>query len=194
MCFGRLDCFYQGLHALLNRRNDLLVACPVIPERILRQRRPEARQHPVVIDDQAEILVRIDPVRACDRLHQRVRFHRLVDIKRGEALHVEARQPHRADDRDAERMLRVLEGCLDVDASAVGRLETLLHQGAMRDDIEVPFFEVGDFILGFADNDFDDRLVEPLGLPPELSSRFLQKVSALDLVCACCRFRAFRLH
>ena len=91
----------------------------VVAERILRQRRAQARQHAVVIDDQAEILAGIDPVRPRDGLHQRVRLHRLVDVQRGEALHVEAGQPHRADDRHAEWMIRVLERGLDIDALAV---------------------------------------------------------------------------
>jgi hypothetical protein len=55
-------------------RDDLLFAVAVIAERIMRQRRAEARQHAVVIDDQAEILARIDAVRPRDGLHQRMRL------------------------------------------------------------------------------------------------------------------------
>ena len=76
----------------------------------MRQRLAQALQHAVVVDDQAEILAWIDTVRPGDGLHQRVGLHRLVDVERREALHVEAGQPHGADDGDAERMLRVLEG------------------------------------------------------------------------------------
>ena len=164
MRLGRLDGFEERLHPLLDRRDDLLAARAVIAERILRQRRAQARQHAVVIDDQAEILAGIDAVRPRDGLHQRVRLHRLVDVERGKALHVEARQPHGADDRDAERMLRVLERGLDIDALAVARLEALLHQGAMRDDVETPLLEIGDLVLRLADDDLDDRFVEPVGL------------------------------
>ena len=97
----------------------------IVAEGVLRQRLAQALEHAVVVDDHAEILAGIDAVGARDGLHQRVRLHRLVDVERRQALHVEAGQPHGADDGDAERMLRVLEGGLDVDALAVRRLEAL---------------------------------------------------------------------
>ena len=53
---------------------------------------------------------------------------------------------------------------LDIDALAVTRLEALLHQSAMRDDVEIPLLEIGDLVLRFADDDLDDRFVEPVGL------------------------------
>ena len=171
MRLGCLDGFEQSLHPLLDRRDDLLAARTVVAERILRQRRAQARQHAVVIDDQAEILAGINPVRPRDGLHQRVCLHRLVDVERGQALHVEAGQPHGADDRHAERMLRVLERRLDIDALAIARLEALLHQGAMRDDVKAPFLEVGDLVLCLADDDLDDRLVEPAALVLRASRR-----------------------
>ena len=39
---------------------------------------------------------------------------------------------------DPEAMLRVLERGLDVDPLVTRSLETLLHQGAVRDDVEAP--------------------------------------------------------
>ena len=107
---------------------------------------------------------RIHSVGPRNRLHQGMRLHRLVQIQRGQALHVKAGQPHGADDGDPERMLGVLEGQLDVNALAAGGLETLLHQRAVRDDVEVPFPEIGDFVLRLADDDLDQRLVHPVGL------------------------------
>ena len=173
MRLGRLDGFEERLHPLLDRRDDFLAARAVVAERVLRQRRAQARQHAVVIDDQAEILAGIDPVRPRDGLHQRVRLHRLVDVERGQAFHVEARQPHGADDRDAERMLRVLKA-VSTSTRLPSPLEALLHQGAMRDDVEAPLLEVGDLVLRLADDDLDDRLVEPVGLRLRVCRLFQQ--------------------
>ena len=119
MRLGRLDGFEQGLHPLLDGRDDLFSVRAIIPERVLSQRAREALQHAVVVDDQAEVLARIHPVRARYGLHQRVRLHRLVDVERRQTFHVEAGQPHRADDCDAERVLGVLEGRLDIDPLAI---------------------------------------------------------------------------
>ena len=38
------------------------------------------------------------PVDPRNRLHQRMRLHRLVDIQRGQTFHIETGQPHRADE------------------------------------------------------------------------------------------------
>ena len=46
----------------------------------------------------------INAVGAGDGLHERVGFHRLVDVERRETLHVESGQPHGADDGHPERM------------------------------------------------------------------------------------------
>jgi hypothetical protein len=122
MGLSRFDRLEQRLHSLLDRRDDFVAAGAVVAKRILRQRRTEARQRAVVIDDQAEILARIHPVCPRDGLHQRVRLHGLVDVKRGQALHVEARQPHGADNRHTERMLPRLESSLGIEALAVAQL------------------------------------------------------------------------
>ena len=159
-----LDGREQRLHPLLDRRDDLLLAAAFVAERVLRQRLAQALEHAVVVHDQAEVLAGINAVGARDGLHQRVRLHRLVDVERREALHVEAGQPHGADDGDAERMLRVLERRLHIHPLAVADLEALLHQGAVRDDVEAPLLEVGDLVLRLADDDLDDRLLHPLRL------------------------------
>ena len=140
------------------------VAVLVVPEGVLRQRLAQALQHAVVVHDDAAVLARINAVGAGDGLHQGVRLHRLVDVERRQALHVEAGQPHRADDRDAERMLRVLEGVLDRHPLAVRRLEAGLHHHAVRDDVEAPLLEVAHLVLRFADDDLDDRALHPLRL------------------------------
>ena len=171
MRLRRLDGLDQRLHPLLDRRDDLLAAVAVVAQRVLRQRLAQALQHAVVVDDQAEILAGIDAVGPRDGLHQGVGLHRLVDVERRQALHVEAGQPHGADDGDAERMLRVLEGGLDVHALAVRRLEALLHQRAVRDDVEAPLLEVGDLVLRLADDDLDDGLVQPVRPAPRSCSQ-----------------------
>ena len=49
-------------------------------------------------------------------------------------------------------------------ALAVGRNETLIYQGALRDDVESPLLDVGDLVLLLADADLYDRLVAPICL------------------------------
>ena len=77
MRLGGLDGFDERLNPLLYRRDDFLAARAFVAKRVLRQRRAQARQHAVVINDQAKILARIDPVRPRDGLHQRVRLQPL---------------------------------------------------------------------------------------------------------------------
>ena len=166
MLLRSLDGLKQGRHQLLDRRHDVTgtVAVVLVAKGILRQRLAQALEHAVVVDDDAAVLAGKDTVGAGDGLHQVVGLHRLVDVERRQALHVEAGQPHRADDRDAEGMLRVLEGVIDGDSLAVGRLEAGLHHHPVRDDVEVPLLEVADLVLRLADDDLDDRAVHPLRL------------------------------
>ena len=85
-------------------------------------------------------------------------------------------QPHGADDGDAERMVGVLEGRLHVDP-LFADLEALLHPGAMRDDVDAPLLEIGDFVLSLADDDFDQRLRHPFRL------RFKRRISLRIVRC-----------
>ncbi len=176
MRFGGQDGVLQGLHAFLQRRHDLLTAA-VIAECILGEGLAQALQHAVVVDDQAEVLARKTPVGAGDGLHQGVRPHRLVDVQRRQAFDVEAGQPHGADDRHAERVLRIFERRLHVHALAVRRLEALLHPGTMGNDVETPFPEIPDLVLRLADDDLDDRLVEPGGLGQQAVALRLQALA-----------------
>ena len=136
---GRFNRLQYGIYEFLDRDDNFAaLAAPfliaafvlvvaIIPDGILGQRRPQALEHPVVIDNHAAVFARIDAVGAGDGLHQRVGLHRFVDVQRLQALHVEARQPHGAYDGDAERMLRIFERILDPHPLAVRRLETVLH-------------------------------------------------------------------
>ena len=168
MRLGLLDGLQQRLDPFFDRRDDFLPTLGVVAEGVLGQSLAQALQHTVVVDDQPEILTRETTIGPGDGLHQGVRLHRLVDVKRRQALHIEARQPHGADDGDAEGMFRALEGGLHVHALAVGRFEPLLHQGAMGDDVETPFLEVGDLVLRLADDDPDNGVFEPLRLRGQL--------------------------
>src|ERR1019366_2355773 len=105
----------------------------------------------------------------------RVRLHRLVDVKRGEALDIEAGQPHGAYDGHPEWMLRGLEGYLNIHP-LVSNLEALLHPGAMRDDVEVPLLKIGNLILCFADDDPDNRLFHPFRLTAKEFKFFRESV------------------
>src|SRR6266568_4084733 len=64
--------------------------------------------------DQTIVLPGEDAVRASNCLHQRLIAHRLIDIDRRARRHVEAGGPHRADERNPKRILRVLEFALEV--------------------------------------------------------------------------------
>src|SRR5439155_14038933 len=97
-------------------------------------------------------------------LHQRMRFHRLVDVESREALDVEAGQPHGTDDGDAEWVCRILERVLHAHPLAVRRLEASLHHDTMGNDVEAPLLEVPYLVLRFADDDLDDRAFHPLRL------------------------------
>jgi hypothetical protein len=61
-------------------------------------------------------------------------------------------------------MLRVLECGFNINPLPIAYLEPLLHQGTMRDDVEPPFLEIRDLVLCLANDDLDNRLVEPSGL------------------------------
>ena len=74
-----------------------------------RQCPSQAFDHAVVIDDQSMLLAAANPINAGDGLHQGMALHRLVQIQSGQAFHVEAGQPHRANNRDAERVVCLLE-------------------------------------------------------------------------------------
>ena len=102
---GRLDGLEQRSQPVPRsaRRCSPSPPSSVVAQGILRQRLAQALEHAVVVHDHAEVLARIHAVGAGDGLHQGVGLHRLVDVERGQALHVEAGQPHGADDGDAER-------------------------------------------------------------------------------------------
>jgi hypothetical protein len=74
-----------------------------------RERPLQAAQHPRIIHDQAVVLVPRHSVRARDGLHQRVIAHRLVEIDRRAGRHVEAGDPHGAQEHDPKRVVLVLE-------------------------------------------------------------------------------------
>ena len=170
-------------HQFLDRRHDVavLAAVVLVAEGVLRQRLAQALEHPVVVHDDAAVLAGIHAVGAGDGLHQVVRLHRLVDVERRQALDVEAGQPHRADDGDAEGVLRVLEGVLHGHPLAVRRLEAGLHHHAVRDDVEAPLLEVAHLVLRFADDDLDDRALHPLRLPAQLLERRRQALPVIRI-------------
>ena len=121
----------------------------------------QAFQHAVVVNDQTEILAGITPVGTGNCLHQRVCPHRLINVERRQAFNIKPGQPHGTDNRDAKRMLRVLESRLNIHPLAVRSLKALLDASAVRNDVEMPFFEVGYFVLRLADDDLDDRFIHP---------------------------------
>lgn len=105
--------------------------------------------------------------------HEAVGLHGLVEVHRSQRLHIEAREPHGADEHDAQRVVRILE--LVVQAA-------LLHLHPMRTDIEVPFLEVRDLVLLLADDDRHLRRAHPIDLPLLLKRLLLAHVAKLLLL------------
>ena len=130
-----------------------------------RERLAEVLQDAAIVHDEPVVLALVHAVRPRDGLHQGVRLERLVEIERGQALHVEPGEPHRADDGDAERVPVLLEGALDVDPFSVGGLEALLDALAVGRDVEAPLPEPVDFALVLAHHHGDLGLPHPGKLP-----------------------------
>src|SRR6266576_2205552 len=105
-------------------------------------------------------------------------LHRLIDVQGGKRLHVKSGQPHCADDCHAERMSWVLESGLNVNTLTVGCFESLLHQGAMRNYVNVPLLEIRNLVLTFADYDFNDSLFEPFRLTFEPVDFLCQRLAS----------------
>ncbi len=64
--------------------------------------------------------------------------HRLIEIEGGAARRIEACQPHRTDENQAELVLRILEL----------RFQILFHHTlTVRQDIEAPRLHLGDLVL-----------------------------------------------
>ncbi len=104
-----------------------LVVAPAARHAVDGQRLLQVAEHPGVVHDQPAHLAGIDPVGPGDGLHQGVVAHRLVEIERRAARHVEAGHPHGADEDQAEGVVRVLE---------LG-LQVLLHHAlAVRPDVQ----------------------------------------------------------
>jgi hypothetical protein len=145
----------KARHPLFDRGHDAAPPLAVVAQGVLRKRLAQALEHAVVVDDDAD-----SPCPDIGGWRERwpasgVGLHRLVDVERRQALHVEAGQPHGADDGDAEGMLRVLEG--DSTAPlAVRRLEARFMTRPVRDDVDAPLLEVRDLVLSLADDDLDD--------------------------------------
>ena len=88
-------------------------------------------------------------VGACDSLHQRVALHRLVEIQCRERRHIKSRQPHGADEHQAQRVVLVLEAVLDI--LAVGR--DLVHLLAVLGDVQSVLHELLGLLGLLADDD-----------------------------------------
>ena len=71
----------SGIHPSSNWRKNFLVTYAFVAKGILCQSFAEAFEHAIVIDNQTEVLARINPVGPSDGLHECVGFHRLVYIQ-----------------------------------------------------------------------------------------------------------------
>ena len=85
----------------------------VAGRRILRRRIAQFIADTDVIDDQPVRLVVEDAVDARDRLYHVVAPHRLVHVQRVQAGYIGPRQPHVADNHDAQRVIQVAQPFFD---------------------------------------------------------------------------------
>ena len=108
-----------------------------------------------IVNDQAIALALCYTVGTGNRLHQRMCFQRLIQIEAGQALHIEACQPHSADKDNAERILRILEFLIQF---------PLHHLLPMRPDIQSPFLKGLDLVLLLADDNAHLCLLHPVNL------------------------------
>ncbi len=90
-------------------------------------------------------------------------------------------------------MLRILECGLHIDALPTCGLETPLHQGAMRNDVEAPSREVSNLVLRLANDDLDVGFIQPGCLGRQLLS-LLQERGMDDFVAHCLGLRSFLIR
>ena len=117
-----------------------------------------------VIYNQAVVLAFVDAVGAGDGLQEGVGFKRFIEVESGEAGHVETRQPHGADDGNAEGVVILLESRFKIDTGMIGQFKSIFDEFAMREDIQFPLAEGVHFALFFADDDCHARFFHPLDL------------------------------
>ena len=98
-------------------------------------------------------------------------FQRLVQIQAGQALHIEAGEPHGADKHDPERVGRIFEFLVQL---------PLFHFFAVRLDIQAPLLEGLNLILFLTDDHSHFRFLHPLQLAFQLLCLLLRGVFDLN--------------
>ena len=124
---------------LLNRR----LARSSRSRAVYRQSLLKISEDANVVNDQGILLIFPNPIRPCDGLHERVVLHRLVEIHRRAGRHIEACDPHRTDKHDSQWVVRFLE---------LGLKVFLNHAFSVLGDVQSPFLELFDLVLGGRDH------------------------------------------
>ena len=137
---------------------------------------------PDVIHDESVALSGAHTVGAGDGLHKTMRLHWLIEVHCRKGLHVEAGEPHRADENDSQRVLGVFE--LVVEAA-------LLHLLAVGLYVEAPLIEVCDLVLLLADDDRHLGRLHPVNLASLLQRLLLAHGLELALLFPDCLFPVF---
>ena len=163
-------------------RIHILTGFPSLRPRKRCQRPAKVPEDAAVVQDQAVGLAFVDAVGSGDGLHQGVRLQGLVEVERRQARHVESGQPHRADDGDAERVIRRLEGLLQPHARVVylrfggqrrRKVDSLLDDPAVGSDVEPRLLELLHFARLLAHHYRGDGVAHPVDLAPEMDSLLL---------------------
>ena len=114
------------------------------------------------------------PVGARDGLHQGMRFERLIEVNRGQARHIKAGHPHRADNGDAERVCFRFEGLVQFHplhvaelrfvAHGLGQVHAFFDKSAVRPDVQIPLAKLFHLALLFAHHHRHAGFTHPVNL------------------------------
>ena len=130
---------------------------------IIRKRFAQCLDNADIINNQTIALTFIHTIRPGDRLHQSMSMKLFIEIQARQAFYIKARQPHRADKDNAERIVFILELFIQLPA---------FHLLTMRFDIQSPFGKRLYFILILTDDNRHLGFFHPVQLAGKLL-RFL---------------------
>ena len=138
---------------------------------VIRQRLAERGHNAHIVNYQTVAFPFRYPVCAGDCLHKSMCFHGLVQVQARKTLHVETRQPHRAYEHNAERVLRVFVLLLQI---------AFRHFRTVRENVKPPLFERPYLVLLLTDHNRHFRFFHPLQFARKLLRLLLRRAFELS--------------